>query len=328
MRNLLNIAIAAAVLGGAWWVYDHYDPDHLARFEFVPRAPSSGNSLSNAVFSLAGGNSNSGEIRIGVVDGRGFAPNAPAAANVYLRQLAASWDLICVTNVRTERDDYARELVAKFKSQGVELDYFLGPRVGRGSDYQQYLFLFRPDRIETDRAANYTLDDVEDAVAYDPLMAYFRVRGPQSDRSLTFAVVLWQAAKDAGEQELAMIAPIVRAARHEAFGEDDVFLAASIPAKESELRSYYEPLGMRNAASLNWVLQDANAAGMYLLFDPMATPEYSGTSSYDEIPRNINISVDQAMEQFGALPVWCGFREVEGEQPGYVPIRNKDAHHL
>lgn len=329
MRGVLKLAILAALVGGAWYIYDHFDPNRLARFEFAPRQGTSyGSAISNAVLSLGGARKTPGEIRIGVLDGRVFTESESAEALQKSLQLVAEWDITCVLNLRTDRDDFAPSLLTRLQSMGAEMDYFLGPRVGRGSDFVQYLFLFHPNRLETDRQANYTLDDAQDAVHYDPLMAYFRVRGPQEERALTFSVLLWQASTEAGEDEIAMLAPIVRAARSVAQDEDDVIVAASLPQSEDELRPYYEPLGLRNAARMDPALIEAGARALYLLFDPLTTPEYSGSSGILHLPQLLNWDTQTTLQQFGALPIWSGFREVEGEQPGYVPIRSKDAHHL
>lgn len=327
-RNWLTLLLIAGLAGGAWYLHDRYDLRKLAenwlqpsqQFGETPPFQHSG-------LTLPPPPNGAGEIRVGVLDARALNPTQPERWQAVL-QAIQPWSLICVTNLHTTHDNLVPNLVRQLTATGKEWDYFLGPRVGAGSDFVQYLFLFDPRRIETDRASNLTLDDALDCVVYDPLVGQFRAKAGPAEQAFTFSVLAWQVHPDHEEAELAAFAPMVRSARQYVRGEDDLIVAATLQKGEEAMRPHYEPLGLFLPMHLDPVYAEAGLIHQYLLFDPLAAGEYTGNSGVVNWARLLNLSFEGAKSELGPLPVWCGFRPFEGNQSGYVPTRGADSHRL
>ncbi|MCA9260747.1 MAG: hypothetical protein KDA61_16150, partial [Planctomycetales bacterium] len=234
----------------------------------------------------------------------------------------------CIHGIRTPRDDLMFTVADRLAEIGTRRSHYIGPRVGDGSDYLPYAFLYDAATIEMDAASAYVVDDRDDALTYDPLVGHFRARGPSPAAAITFSVMLWQTHADRALEEAALLGPLVRTIRSDGSGEDDLIVAAQLGVDRESARSYYQPLGLR--------LGDPNLDGLgtsggrneLLLFDPLATKEFSGAAGSENIVRRFNFSVDEATSRFGSFPVWLSLRKLEGGVAGSVSAERDDVDHF
>ena len=94
-----------------------------------------------------------------------------------LATLLREFDIVALQGIQSDRDDILPTIVERLNRLGRQYDYLIGPRVGRGSLHQQFAFVFDTAQVETDRYQLYTVDDPEDLLLFEPLVAWFRYTG-------------------------------------------------------------------------------------------------------------------------------------------------------
>lgn len=322
MRGFLVLVAVASLLGGGWYFYDHYEIEGLSQVRLAPKNGAGAPAPTPRLPAARGGDI----VKILVLSGETLA--ADEATMTATVALVADYDLACIHGIRTPRDDLMFVVADRLAESGMRRSHYIGPRVGDGSDYLQYAFLYDPATIEMDAASAYVVDDRDDALTYDPLVGHFRARGPSPSAAITFSVMLWQTHADRALEEAALLGPLVRTIRRDGSGEDDLLVAAQLGVDRESARSYYHPLGFR--------LGDPDSAGLgmsggrseLLLFDPLATKEFSGAAGSENIIRRFNFSVDEATARFGALPVWLALEKLEGGGDGRVSAERDDVDHF
>ena len=115
------------------------------------------------------------------------------------------FDIVALQGVQSERDDILPLIVERLNQSGRKIDYLIGPRVGPVGARQQFAFLFDTSRIETDRYQLYTVDDPENLVTYEPLVAWFRCREAPASQAFTFTLVNVRVDPQRAQQEQAVL---------------------------------------------------------------------------------------------------------------------------
>ena len=106
-----------------------------------------------------------------------------------LIRILRQYDVVALQSIQSSRDDILPILTERLNQSGRRYDYLIGPRVGNQESREQFAFVFDTNRIETDRFQLYTIEDPENLVIYDPLVAWFRCKEPPPERAFTFSIV-------------------------------------------------------------------------------------------------------------------------------------------
>src|SRR5688572_1435433 len=114
-----------------------------------------------------------------------------------------NFDLVAIQEVRAVSQDVIPQLVELLNADGrFRYDYALGPRLGRSNSKEQYAFLFDMATIEIDRYKLYTVDDPDDLLHREPLVGWFRARGPAPEQAFTFSLATVHTDPDEVDREL------------------------------------------------------------------------------------------------------------------------------
>ncbi len=70
--------------------------------------------------------------------------------------LVRRYDVVAIQELRATSDDIMPRFVAELNATGRRYDFVVGPRLGRTSSKEQYVFVFDTATIECDKAATYT----------------------------------------------------------------------------------------------------------------------------------------------------------------------------
>src|SRR5918995_5084853 len=126
------------------------------------------------------------------------------------------------------------QLVELLNADGrFQYDYAIGPRLGRSNSKEQYAFLFDMATIEIDRYKLYTVDDPDDLLHREPLVGWFRARGPAPEQAFTFSLATVHTDPDEVDRELDVLDDVFFAVRDDIQRrEDDVLLVGDFNAKE------------------------------------------------------------------------------------------------
>jgi endonuclease/exonuclease/phosphatase family metal-dependent hydrolase len=231
------------------------------------------------------------------------------------------FDLIAIQEIRSQQQDVLPQLIAMLNADGrFQYDYVIGPRLGRTSSKEQYAYVFDLATIEVDRNQLYTINDPDDLLHREPLIGWFRARGPAPEQSFTFSLVDIHTDPDEVGREVDALDDVFFAVRDDSRHEDDVIMLGDFNADDHHL-------GQLGAISgLMWVVSNTptNTRGdkQYdnILFHNTATPEFTGRGGVFDFLREYNLTREQALAVSDHLPVWAEFSVHEGGRPGPVAI--------
>lgn len=235
------------------------------------------------------------------------------------------FDVVAIQELRATSQDIIPTFVEMINAGGRHYDYVIGPRLGRSSSKEQYVFIFDRQSIEVDRNQLYTVDDPDDLLHREPLVGWFRVRGPASDEAFTFSLVNIHTDPDETKTELNALDDVFRAVQNDGRGEDDVILLGDLNVDERHLGQLGQISGIMWAIS--GVPTNTRKKHMYdnIVFQQQATDEFTGRSGVYDLMREFNLTLDEALEISDHMPIWAEFSVYEGGQPGRVATRPEPA---
>ena len=246
--------------------------------------------------------------------------NNPRVMNV-LAEVVRRFDVVAIQEIRAKTPDVMPKFLDLINSTGRHYDFVIGPRLGRTSSTEQYAFVFDTATIEVDRNALYTVADPDDLLHREPLVGWFRARGPPADQAFTFSLVDIHTDPDETKTELNQLDDVFRGVRDDGRAEDDVILLGDLNVDDQHLGQLGE------VSNIRWVLAGiaSNTRGNKLydniLFAQNATTEFTGRAGVFDLLREFNLTMAEALEVSDHMPVWAEFSIYEGGQPGRVAGR-------
>jgi deoxyribonuclease-1-like protein len=246
-------------------------------------------------------------------------PDAMQAIVTILR----TFDLIAIQEVRSVSQDILPQLMARLNADGHHYDYAIGPRLGRSNSKEQYAFVFDTQTIEIDRYQLYTVDDPDDLLHREPLVGWFRARGPSPEQAFTFSLATIHTDPDEANQELDVLDDVFFKVRDDPRrSEDDVILLGDLNAKAANLRQLGQVKGLVKVVSGETPTNTLhNAQYDNILFHETATTEFTGRAGVFDFLREFNLTLPQAQRISDHLPVWAEFSIFEGGRAG--PLASK-----
>ncbi len=229
----------------------------------------------------------------------------------HLAGITSQFDVVAIQGVSPDQSHVIGSVVDLINGSGRHYDYVVGPRVGRDSQ-EQLAYVFDRQRVDIDRHELYTIADPDDLLNVAPLVAWFRCRGPREAEAFTFTLVNVHTDPAERERENAILAGIVREVRNDRRGEDDVILLGDFGASAERidgLTRFSDPLW-----AVTDIATDTRASGQFcnIVCNRQATDEATGRSGVFDFLREMNLSLDQAMQVSDHLPVWAEFSLMEG----------------
>lgn len=277
-------------------------------------------------FGTAATNSTStNRMRIASFNLGGFGPAKMAKPHVMelLVSILRQYDVIALQSVQSTRDDVLPMIVERLNQSGRSYDYLVGPRVGRDGQREQFAFVFDTSRLETDRFQLYTVDDPEEIMTFDPLVAWFRCKGVAAENAFTFSLVNMHIDPAVAYQEQALLPNLINAIESDGRNEDDWILLGDFAGSTSALTSLHSD-------AVRFAIQDipTDVAGERMLdtilFSSRGTAEFTGRSGAFDFLRKHNLSLESALEVSSHMPVWAEFSTIEGAEPGRIAPVDSD----
>ncbi len=288
----------------------------------------SGATSSSANFSGSSNSSGSpSSIRVASfhVQALGAAKLAKPHVFEMLVRVLRRFDVVALQGIQSNRDDILPILVERLNQSGRNYDYMIGPRVGRTAPLEQFAYIFDTQRLETDRYQLYTVDDPQDLIAREPLVAWFRTKGHAANQAFTFSMINVRIDPTFAERERQLLPGLVSAVQNDGRGEDDWILLGDFVGGDAELFPLTK-IGTRLAL----IGIPTNVEGNYMLdeiaFSGPATVEFNGKVGVYDFLRQYNLSLEQALEVSDHLPIWAEFSTLEGAEPGRIAPINSDIH--
>lgn len=319
MRRFLLLVIGSALAFGGWYFTQHYKIEGLDGLSLKPKDASATGDYGPPMPQVArDGNS----IRVASFNIQVFGESKMAKPRVraLLVEIVRQFDVVAIQEIRSKSEIMPR-FVDEVNATGRHYDYVIGPRLGRTSSKEQYAFVFDTASIEIDRSALYTVSDPDDLLHREPLVGWFRVRGPPPEEAFTFSLVNIHTDPDETDQELDALADVFRVVRDDGRGEDDVIVLGDLNVDEAHLGRLGQISNIRWAVSR--VATNTRGTKQYdnIVFSGAATTEYTGRWGVFDMIRQFNLTVDEALEVSDHQPVWAEFSLQEGGARGRVATR-------
>lgn len=241
-----------------------------------------------------------------------------------LAQVVRKFDIVAVQEIRCKDQTLIPRFVQQINATGARYAHVLGPRLGRTSSKEQYVFIFNTDTVEVDHSATYTVSDPNDALHREPLVGLFRARAPPGTNPFTFQLVNIHTDPDEVKTEVEALAQVFRAVLADNTNERDVIVLGDLNASEYQLGS------LGKIPGITWAISDTKTntrrTKSYdnLIFHGSETNEYTGRNGVVDLVREFNLTEQQALAVSDHLPVWAEFSIVEGGGTQQVATRFQD----
>ncbi len=178
-----------------------------------------------------------GKIRIASFNIQVFGEKKISDQNVMpiITDIIRKYDVVAIQEIRSVRDDIIPQLIQMLNANGRRYDFVIGPRLGRTSSKEQYVYVFDTDTVECDRSTVYTVPDPKGILHRPPLVASFRARSAVPQTAFTWTLINIHTDPDEIATELPALIDVVNNVRRDGRGEDDVILLGDLNANEKQL---------------------------------------------------------------------------------------------
>ena len=251
--------------------------------------------------------------------------DAKAAKPYVMATLAAiihNFHIVAIQEIRTQDDYFIDNFLRSYVNQnGRVYDRIVGPRLGRSSSTEQYAFLYDTAAIEVNRNSIYTVNDPDDLLHREPLVAMFRVRGPPPQHAFTFVLANIHTDPDETDAELDALAQVYQVVRRAAGGEDDIILLGDLNVDEAHLGLLGQLDGVKPL--VRGVPTNTRQTALYdnfVLHQP-STAEFTGRWGVFNFQQLYKLTPEQALQVSDHLPIWAEFSAYESTAPGRVATR-------
>ena len=241
-----------------------------------------------------------------------------------LAGILSRFDVVALQEIRSNLDDVVPRLVEQINRSGRHYDYVIGPRLGRTNNNEQYAYLFDRNAVEIDRYQLYTVDDPDDLLHREPLVAWFRCVGPAVGDAFTFTLVNVHLDPDEVQRELSVLDDVYRAVKSDGRQEDDVIVLGDFNADGATLGQIQHIAGM--VAAIQGIPTNTRGTAQYdnLVFQRTTTDEFTGRVGVFDFMRQFNFTMNEALEISDHMPAWAEFSVFEGGSPGRIATRSSE----
>jgi len=309
----------AALAGGGWYFYTHYEVQGLQGLAVRPRgappptAPTPGAPVQPPVPERLS------SIRVATFNVSPLCDAKLNKPNVAPRlvQTLQQFDIVALQDIQSPNQSVVVRLLELINASGRHYDCVLPPSVGRDPVQQYMAFLFDRATVEVDRRTVYSVDDPSRQLRRKPLVASFRARGVAPADAFTFTLIGVHTSAEQVSVELDLLDDVFRAVRDNGSNEDDVILLGDLGTNDRHLGQLGQvPHITCSVFNIPTTVQARLVDN--LLFDRRATVEFTGRCGVLDLMRQFNLSTREIMEISHHFPVWAEFSIYEGGQAGHV----------
>jgi endonuclease/exonuclease/phosphatase family metal-dependent hydrolase len=241
-----------------------------------------------------------------------------------LASIIHNFHVVAIQEIRTQDDYFIDNFLRNYVNRdGRRYDRVVGPRLGRSRSTEQYAFLYDTNVVELARSSVYTINDPDDLLHREPLVAMFRTRAPP-EQAFTFTLINVHTDPDETDRELDALGQVYQVVRRSAGGEDDVILLGDLNVDDQHLGALGRLQSVR-AVVRNTPTNAAKTAQYdnIILHQP-STAEFTGRWGVYDIGQLHNLTPDQVQQVSDHLPVWAEFSAYEAPAPGRFAERGTD----
>ena len=240
-----------------------------------------------------------------------------------LAKIIRNFDVVAIQEVASAEQHVVPKLVDVINGTSSHYDYVIGPRVGRDHQMEQFAYIFDQRKVDIDRYEMYTIKDPDDLIHFEPFVACFRARGVAVEDAFTFTLVNIHTSGETGEtvRENNLLRTVFESVRNDRRGEDDVILLGDFQVDAKTLKRAVDMPSAIYVVSESPTDPRGEHQRDNILFDSIATTEFTGRSGVVDFLREMNLTMAEATQVSGHLPVWVEFSRHEGGNPRHMARR-------
>jgi endonuclease/exonuclease/phosphatase family metal-dependent hydrolase len=232
-----------------------------------------------------------------------------------LARVVRKFDIVAIQEVRAKSDDIIPRFLQAVNADGSRYHYVIGPREGRTSSKEQYVFVYDTTRVEVDPSSLGTIPDPSDRLHRPPLVARFRTLVNPPQAAFTFWLVNTHTDPDEVPQELAALSDVFVAMQRTHPDEDDVIMLGDLNAGPPQFGSFQRIPGIGWAVAGTTTNTRRTKTYDNLVFARPQTAEYLGAWGVFDLQTAFGLPLDNALEVSDHNPVWAAFSPVEIRGP-------------
>ena len=238
-----------------------------------------------------------------------------------LARVVRRFDVVAIQELRAKDDQIVPNFVTRINENGRRYDYLVGPRLGRSSSKEQYVYLFDSEVIEVIRGSVYTVNDPDDLLHREPLVARFRAKTVAGSTPFSFTLINVHTDPDETDIELDVLDNVYRVVSADGSGEDDVILLGDLNVDHRHLGE------LGKLPKIAWTVsgEPTNARGTKsydnIVYNKQSTVEFTGKSGVFDLAKEFGLSKKEVLKVSDHLPVWAEFSSSEGEAAPLVASR-------
>ncbi|MEO1528544.1 MAG: deoxyribonuclease I [Planctomycetota bacterium] len=246
------------------------------------------------------------------LDGFGPSKLANDRARQNLVRMIRQYDVIALQQIQAVERDIIPRLADALNEGSRRYDFAMGAADGPADQREQLAILFDTERVLIDRTQVYTIADPNSQMTFDPLVAWFQVKGPSSDSAWTFSLVNLRVNLSRAPAEVALLPGILSSVRNDGRGEDDVVMAGLFQADDTYL--IRRVMGDQTAVAVRSAATDifGRHQTCNIVMNSAHTSEYLGRGGPIDFLRKFNLSLSDAETLSHHLPVVAEFTSREG----------------
>jgi endonuclease/exonuclease/phosphatase family metal-dependent hydrolase len=242
-----------------------------------------------------------------------------------LASIIQNFQVVAIQEIRTQDDYFIDNFLRTYvNTNGRTYNKVIGPRLGRTVSKEQYAFLYDAAAVEVNPRSIFTVNDPDDLLHREPLVAMFRVRGPPPQQAFTFVLVDIHTDPDETKSELNALGQVYQAVRRACGGEDDIIVLGDLNVDDQHLGDLGRLDGVRPVIRGTYTNTRQNAQYDNIIFHAPSTTEFTGRCGVFNFAQQFHLTVDQALQVSDHFPIWAEFNAYESTTPGRVASRDGD----
>jgi deoxyribonuclease-1-like protein len=238
-----------------------------------------------------------------------------------LAAIVQNFHVVAIQEIRTQDDYFIDNFLRNYVNRdGRAYNRVVGPRLGRSRSTEQYAFIYDTAVIELNPSSVYTVNDPDDLLHREPLVAMFRTRAPP-EQAFTFVLANIHTDPDETATELDALGQVYQVVRRSFGNEDDVILLGDLNVDDQHLGGLGRIQHVRPVVRGVPTNAAKNAQYDNIIVHQLSTAEFTGRWGVYDIGLLHNLNPEQVQQVSDHLPVWAEFSAYEAAAPGRVAGR-------
>ena len=239
-----------------------------------------------------------------------------------MTDIIRQFDVIAIQEINTADPFAMKRFLRRLNSTGRDFRIIPGvPIAGTAADLQSAI-LYDASTVILEDGQYYHVDDPDNVIARDPLVAWFRTN-TEGSAAFTFSLVNVHFDPVNSTNETPQISQIFRVVRNDGRSEDDVILAGDFGMGASQLANVASSQGLQPINGDRSTDTQSSVQLDNFMIDPLATSEFTGETGVYDFMKVYNLTLEQALRVSDHLPIWAEFEVFENESKGQFAERDE-----